>query len=139
MIRLAETVRGAFPVRVVVGRVLSVDALPSLPAAHDDLGPPDLSRTRLIVEQDDLVRELVLAHLQPIELPLHRSLTLVTGWEVEREWLLYVYTPVDKSHRRFDEHIRWFFSRQGADELGEADVRLLWSTVLLQVFPSGAL
>lgn len=139
MIQLAETARGAFPVRVVVGRVLTVEPLPSLPAAHDDLGPPDLSRTRLIVEQDNMVRELVLVHLQPIELPLHRSLTLVTGCEVEREWLLYVYAPVDKSHRRFDEHIRWFFSRQGAGELGDADFRRLWSTVLLQVLPSGAL
>lgn len=124
---------------MVVGRVLAVKPLPPQPAAHGDPDPPDLSHTRLIVEQDDLVCERVLVHLQPIELPLHRSLTLVTGWEAEREWLLYVYIPGDKSHRRFDEHIRWFFNRQGADDLGEADIRLLWSTVLLQVLPSGAL
>jgi hypothetical protein len=135
MIRLAETPRGKFPVRVVVGRVLTVEALPPLPAATDDIGPPSLSCTRLVVEHDDLVRELSLVHLQAIDIPCHRNLTLVTGCEVEREWLLYVYIPGDKSHRRFDEHIRWFFSSQGTAELSEADMRLLWSSLLLQVLP----
>jgi hypothetical protein len=135
MIRLAETPRGSFPVRVVVGRVLSVETLPSPDVVDEGLGPVDLSCTRLIVEHDDLVRELALVHLQPIDIPCHRYLTLVTGCEVEREWLLYVYTPGDKSHRRFDEHIRWFFSSQGTNELSDADLRLLWSSLLLQVLP----
>ena len=141
MIRLAETPRGNFPVRVVAGRVLSVEPLPSLGVVDDGFGPVVLSCTRLTVARDDLVhelallRELTLVHLQPIEIPCHRSLTLVTGCEVEREWLLYVYIPGDKSHRRFDEHIRWFFSGQGAAELSEADMRLQWSILLLQVLP----
>lgn len=134
MIRLAQTAHGDFPVRVVVGRVLSVVEQPTPAAAHAG-APPDLACTRLLIEHDDLVRELSLVHLQPLDILPHRNLTIVTGCEVEREWPLYIYSPNDKNHRRFDEHIGWFLGSQGAEPLSEADQRLIWSAILLQVLP----
>ncbi|MDP2015572.1 hypothetical protein [Hydrogenophaga sp.] len=134
MIRLAQTAHGDFPVRVVVGRVLSVVEQPT-PAAAPAGAPPDLACTRLLIEHDDRVRELSLVHLQPLDILPHRNLTIVTGCEVEREWPLYIYSPNDKNHRRFDEHIGWFLGSQGAQPLSEADQRLIWSAILLQVLP----
>jgi hypothetical protein len=131
MIRLAQTSHGDFPVRVVVGRVLSVVMQP---ATRDMAG---LSATRVMIEHDHLVRELALVHLEPLDILPHRNLTLVTGCEVEREWPLYIYSPNDKIHRRFDGHIGWFLNSQGGDPLSEADQRVIWSAILLQVLPGG--
>jgi hypothetical protein len=136
MIRLARTSRGDFPVRVVVGRILSVAPQPTPTTAQAE-GMPDLACTRLVIEHDDLVRELALVHLEPLDILPHRNLTLVTGCEVEREWPLYIYSPNDKNHRRFDEHIGWFLVSQGGEPLSEADQRVIWSAILLQVLPSG--
>ncbi len=136
MIRLAQTSRGDFPVRVVAGRILSVAEQPAPPAAHTDR-LTGLACTRLIIEHDHLVRELALVHLQPLDILPHRSLTIVTGCEVEREWPLYIYSPNDKNHRRFDEHIGWFLGSQGAKPLSETDQRVIWSDILLQVLPGG--
>ena len=136
MIRLAQTAHGDFPVRVVVGRILSVSPHPApVQTQTDDM--PELSCTRVLIEHDDRVRELTLVHLTPLDLLPHRNLTLVTGCEVEREWPLYIYSPHEKNHRRFDEHIGWFLGSQGAEPLNEADQRLVWSAILLQVLPSG--
>ena len=136
MIRLAQTSRGDFPVRVVVGRILSVATQPTPRAALAD-GLSDLTCTRLVIEHDDLVRELALVHLEPLDILPHRNLTLVTGCEVEREWPLYIYSASDKNHRRFDEHIGWFLGSQGGEPLSEADQRVIWSAILLQVLPDG--
>lgn len=136
MIRLAQTSRGDFLVRVVVGRVLSV-ASQATPATAQAEAMPELACTRLVVEHDDLVRELALVHLEPLDILPHRNLTLVTGCEVEREWPLYIYSASDKNHRRFDEHIGWFLGSQGAEPLNEADQRLVWSAILLQALPDG--
>ncbi|MDZ4103913.1 MAG: hypothetical protein U1E12_19770 [Hydrogenophaga sp.] len=136
MIRLAQTGRGAFPVRVVVGRILAVAPHPTPAAAQAD-GLATLDCTRLVIEHDDLVRELTLVHLVPLDILPHRTLTILTGCEVEREWPLYIYSPNDKNHRRFDEHIGWFLGSQGTGPLSEADQRLIWSAILLQVLPSG--
>ena len=136
MIRLAQTERGAFPVRVVVGRILSVTPQPTPAAAlADDL--PGLVSTRVVVEHDGHVRELALVHLGTLDVLPHRTLTIVTGCEVEREWPLYIYSPNDKNHRRFDKHIRWFLVSQGVEPVSEADQRLIWSAILLQVLPGG--
>jgi hypothetical protein len=132
MIRMAQTARGDFPVRVVVGRILSVAAHPA-PAQADDM--PGLSCTRVLIEHDDRVRELSLVHLEPLDILPHRNLTLVTGCEVEREWPLYIYSPNEKNHRRFDEHIGRFLNSQGGEPLSEADQRVIWSAILLQVLP----
>lgn len=131
MIRLAQTSRGDFPVRVVVGRLLSV----AIQTAADSVA--GLSCTRVVVEHDHLVRELLLVHLEPLDLLPHRNFTLVTGCEVEREWPLYIYSPNDRNHRRFDKHIGWFLSSQGDGPLSEADQRVIWSAILLQVLPGG--
>lgn len=131
MIRLAQTSRGDFPVRVVVGRLLSVTTQPAAKSVEG------LSFTRVVMEHDDLVRELLLAHLEPLDLLPHRNLTLVTGCEVEREWPLYIYSPNEKNHRRYDAHIGWFLNSQGGEPLSEADQRLTWSAILLQVLPGG--
>lgn len=136
MIRLAQTARGDFPVRVVAGRVLSVARQPT-PAAARAEGIPELACTRVVIEHDNRARELALVHLEPLDILPHRNLTIVTGCEVEREWPLYIYSPNDKNHRRFDEHIGWFLGRQGAEPLSEADQRVIWSAILLQVLPSG--
>ncbi|WP_332741614.1 hypothetical protein [Hydrogenophaga sp.] len=136
MIRLAQTSHGDFPVRVVVGRILSVAEQPAPPAAHTD-GLTGLACTHLVIEHDHQVRELALVHLQPLDILPHRSLTIVTGCEVEREWPLYIYSPSDKNHRRFDEHIGWFLGNQGEAPLSEADQRVIWSAILLQVLPGG--
>ncbi|KRC05195.1 hypothetical protein ASE11_24275 [Hydrogenophaga sp. Root209] len=136
MIQLAQTSRGDFPVRVVVGRIVSVAEQPAPPAAHTDR-LTGLACTHLVIEHDDLVRELALVHLQPLDIVPHRSLTIVTGCEVEREWPLYIYSPSDKNHRRFDEHIGWFLGSQGEAPLSEADQRVIWSAILLQVLPGG--
>jgi hypothetical protein len=136
MIRLAQTSRGDFLVRVVVGRILSV-APQATPATAQADAMPDLSCTRLVVEHDDLVRELALVHLEPLDILPHRNLTLVTGCEVEREWPLYIHSASGKNHRRFDEHIGWFLESQGAEPLSEADQRLVSSAILLQVLPDG--
>ncbi len=136
MIRLAQTERGEFPVRVVAGRILSVAPHPTPAAAQAD-GPAGLDCTRVVMEHDHRVRELTLVHLVPLDILPHRTLTILTGCEVEREWPLYIYSPNDKNHRRFDEHIGWFLGSQGAGPLSEADQRLVWSGILLQVLPSG--
>jgi hypothetical protein len=136
MIRLAQTSRGDFLVRVVVGRILSVAPQPTPATAQAD-GMPELACTRLFIEHDDLVRELVMVHLEPLDIQPHRNLTLVTGCEVEREWPLYIYSASDKNHRRFDEHIGWFLGSQGAEPLSEADQRVIWPAILLQVLPGG--
>jgi hypothetical protein len=136
MIRLAQTARGDFPVRVVVGRILSVTTQPA-PAQAQAEAMPELACTRVVIEHDDLVRELSLVHLEPLDILPHRNLTLVTGCEVDREWPLYIYSPNDKNHRRFDEHIGWFLGSRGAAPLSEADQRVIWSAILLQVLPSG--
>lgn len=136
MIRLAQTERGAFPVRVVVGRILSVAPHPTSAAAQAN-GFSSLDCTRIVIEQDNLVRELTLVHLEPLDILPHRSLTLLTGCEPDREWPLYLYSPNDKNHRRFDEHIGWFLGSQGNGLLSEADQRVIWSAILLQVLPSG--
>ena len=136
MIRLAQTERGAFPVRVVVGRILSVTPQATPAAPHiDDL--PGLDCTRVAIEQDEGVRELALVHLEPLDILPHRTLTIVTGCEVEREWPLYIYSPQDKGHRRFDEHIRWLLVSQGVEPINDADQRVIWSAILLQVLPGG--
>lgn len=136
MIRLARTERGDFPVRVVVGRVLSVEQQ-TPPATALDGAPPGLAGTRVMVEHDHQVRELNVVHTAPLDIQPHRTMTIVTGCEIEREWLLYIYSPNEKNHRRFDEHIGWFLGRQGTGPLTEADQRVLWSAILLQVLPSG--
>lgn len=136
MIRLAQTSRGDFPVRVVVGRVLSVETV-SQPIVDGDRELAGLNCTRLALEHDGSERELAVVHLQPIDILPHRNITLVTGCEVHIEWLLYVYNANEKNHQRFDEHIRWFLNSQGGDPLSEADQRLIWSAILLQVLPSG--
>ena len=135
MIRLAQTERGAFPVRVVVGRILSVAPHPTSAAAQAN-GFSSLDCTRIVIEQDDVVRELKLVHLEPLDILPHRTLTILTGCEVEREWPLYIYSPNDKSHRRFDEHIGWFLGSRVTGPLSEADQRVIWSAILLQVLPS---
>ncbi|MDO8887467.1 hypothetical protein [Hydrogenophaga sp.] len=56
---------------------------------------------------------------------------------MERKWLLYIYSANDKNHRRFDEHIGWFLGSQGGEPLSEADQRVIWSAILLQVLPGG--
>ena len=131
MIRVAQTSHGEFPVRVVVGRVLSAT---TQPAKDNMLG---LSSTRVVIEHDDRVHELALVHLEPLDLLPYRNLTLVTGCEAEREWPLYIYSPSDKNHRRFDEHIGWFLGSQGGEPLSKADQRMIWSAILLQVLPGG--
>lgn len=136
MIRLARTERGDFPVRVLVGRVLSVTQQP-VPEAALAGSPPGLACTRLLVEHDHRVRELNVVHIAPLDILPHRYLTIVTGCEIEREWLLYVYSPNDKNHRRFDQHIAWFLKSQGSEPLNEPDQRLIWSGILLQVLPGG--
>lgn len=129
MIRLAQTPLGEVPVRVVAGRVLSVAAWPAV----DD--PAGLGCTRLLIEHDNLVRELLLVHLEPLDIQPHRNLTLLTGCEVEREWPLYIYSPTDKNHRRFDEHIARFLEKLGGKKLSKGDQRVIWSAILLQVLP----
>lgn len=136
MIRLAQTSRGDFPVRVVVGRVLSVESV-SQPVVDGERELSGLNCTRLVLEHGTRVRELSVVHLEPIDILPHRNITIVTGCEVHIEWLLYVYSANDKNHRRFDEHIRWFLNSQGGEPLSEADQRLIWSAILLQVLPSG--
>ena len=136
MIRLAQTARGDFAVRVVVGRVLSVESV-SQPIVDGERELAGLSCTRLVLEHGTRVRELSVVHLEPIDILPHRNITIVTGCEVHIEWLLYVYNANDKNHRRFDEHIRWFLNSQGGEPLSEADQRLIWSAILLQVLPSG--
>ncbi len=136
MIRLARTERGEFPVRVVVGRILSVAPHPTSAAAQAD-GPTGLDCTRLVIEDDALVSELTLVHLEPLDILPHRTLTILTGCEVDREWPLYLYSPNDKNHRRFDQHIGWFLSSQGTGLLSDADQRVIWSAILLQVLPGG--
>lgn len=137
MIRLARTERGDFPVRVLVGRVLAVMQQPA-PHAALERAPPGLACTRLLVEHDHQVRELVVVHIAPLDILPHRNLTIVTGCDLEREWPLYIYSPNDKSHRRFDQHIAWFLASQGGEPLNETDQRLIWSKILLQVLPDGA-
>ena len=56
---------------------------------------------------------------------------------MEREWPLYIYSANDKNHWRFDEHIGWFLGSQGGEPLSEADQRVIWSAILLQVLPGG--
>lgn len=136
MIRLARTERGDFPVRVVSGRVLLVSPQPT-PDRVSEAGPPGPGCTRLVVEHDHQVRELSLVHLKPLDILPHRNITIVTGCEIEREWLLYIYSPNDKNHRRFDDHIARFLATQGTEPLSKADQRLLWSAILLQVWPDG--
>ena len=136
MIRLAQTARGDFAVRVVVGRVLSVESV-SQPIVDGERELAGLSCTRLVLEHGTRVRELSVVHLEPIDILPHRNITIVTGCEVHIEWLLYVYNANDKNHRRFDEHIRWFLNSQGGEPLSEADQRVIWSAILLQVLPSG--
>ena len=136
MIRLAQTARGDFAVRVVVGRVLSVESV-SQPIVDGERELAGLSCTRLVLEHGTRVRELSVVHLEPIDVLPHRNITIVTGCEVHIEWLLYVYNANDKNHRRFDEHIRWFLNSQSGEPLSEADQRLIWSAILLQVLPSG--
>ena len=135
MIRLAQTERGAFPVRVVVGRVLSVTPQPTPAAAQAD-GLVGLNCTRIVLEHDHQVRELTLVHLEPLDLLPHRNLTLLTGCEPNREWPLYIYSANEKNHRRFDEHIGWFLGSRVTGPLSEADQRVIWSAILLQVLPS---
>jgi len=134
MIRLARTSHGHFSVRVVVGRVLSVHSLPA-PTVDGDRELGGLARTRLVFEHDGATTELSIVHLQPIGIVPHRNVTLVTGCEVDIEWPLYIYSPGDKNHQRFDEHIRWFLNSQAGAPLSAADQRVVWSAILLQVLP----
>lgn len=134
MIRLAKTSRGDFPVRVVVGRVVSAETL-TQPVVDGDRALTGLGCTRLVFENEGAVREISLVHLEPIDIVPHRVLTLVTGCEVHIEWPLYISSPGDRNHKRFDEHIRWFLNSVGGEPMSEADQRVIWSAILLQVLP----
>lgn len=136
MIRLAQTSRGDFRVRVAVGRVLSVESL-SQPIVDGERKLAGLRCTRLVLEHDGHAKELAVVHLQPIDILPRRNVTIVTGCEAHIEWLLYVYNASNKNHRRFDEHIRWFLNSHAGEPLSEADQRLIWSAILLQALPGG--